>query len=190
VTRARIVRTVAAHAVGLAAWTAAVAGAPAIEALSARWDGTRVRVSYRVLDALTEDGLERIHSGIPVRFRHRIELRMGRGLLLPARELGRTVVDTHVTYDSLTQQYHLRRESRLHRGSEAQPMVDETVTDSREVMEDWMSRLADVPLEPADRRSWDVARVRVDVTLDRRWVLLVFPSTVDASAAMDVEKPR
>jgi hypothetical protein len=188
VTRARIASKLVALGAGAALWTAALAATPAIDGLLARWDGPRIRVSYRVLGGLTADGLERIHSGIPVRFRHRIELRAGRGLLLPARELGRTVVETLVEYDSLTQQYRLRRESRLHRGS-AEPIVDETVTDSRAVMEEWMSQLADVPLEPVVQRSWDEARVRVDVTLDRRWVLLVFPSTVDASDAVDIEPP-
>ncbi len=192
-TRSGIVGLGLAFALASLAGTAAAANPPRIDEPAARWDGTRVHVSYRVSGALTDERLERIHSGIPLRFQHRVELRAPRGPLLPARELGRTVVETHVEYESLTQQYRLRREFRLHEASgavAAEPLVDEMVTDSREAMEDWMTRLGDVPLEPSSSRPWSAARVRIEVTLDRRWVLFVIPSTVHASGTVEIERPH
>jgi len=176
--------------VGSLAWTVVVAGPPVVESLVARWDGVRVHVSYRVSGGLTDEAIERIHSGIPVLIRHRIELRARRGFLRIARELGRTVIATHVEYDSLTQQYRLLREARVHRPSGAgrhEPVVEETVTDSLEDMHAWMTRITDVAVEPIAARPWAAARVRVDVTLDRRWVWFVFPSTVEVSDTVEVE---
>ena len=188
-TRGRIARLGSAAAAGALAWSTALAG-PQIESLSARWDGAEARVSYRVIGGLTDATLERIHSGIPVRFRHRIELRARRAVpIWPSRELGQTTVETQVEYDSLTQQYRLRRDTRLRDKGLSEPIVSEAVTDSRDEMEAWMTQLADVRVTPTGGRASGTLRVRVDVTLDRRWILLVFPSTVDASASAGLVVP-
>ena len=172
---------------GALAWSAAIADGPRVDSLSARWDGAEARVSYRVTGGLTDAVLERIHSGIPVRFRHRIELRSRRSVpIWPSHELGRTTVETRVEYDSLTQQYRLRRDTRVRGTDRSEPIVSESVTDSRAEMETWMTQIADVRVAPSEGRASGTLRVRVDVTLDRRWVLLVFPSTVDASATAGV----
>ena len=184
------VRIGIAAAVGVLAWSLASADGPQVAALSARWDGTAALVSYHVTGGLTEDARDRIHSGIPVRFRHRIELRARRAVpIWPSHEVGQTTVDTQVEYDSLTQQYRLRRNTRVRGDERPEPITEEAVTDSPDEMEAWMTQLVDVRVPPSGGRAAGALRVRVDVTLDRRWVLLVFPSTVDASATIGIEVP-
>jgi uncharacterized protein DUF4390 len=168
----------------------ALADGPRIEGLSADWDGAAARVSYRVVEGLSETMLERIHSGISVRFRHRIELRQKRAVpIWFSRELGQTTVETQVDYDSLTQQYRLRRSTRRRGDGSSEPTAEERLTDSTAEMEAWMTRLVDVRVTPAGGQATGALRVRVDVTLDRRWVLLVFPSTVDAQATIGLVVP-
>jgi Domain of unknown function (DUF4390) len=179
-----------AAAIGMLAWSVASADGPQIESLAARWDGTAALVTYRVTGGLTDDARERIQSGIPVRFRHRIELRSRRAMpIWPSRELGQTTVETQVDYDSLTQQYRLRRDIRVRGAERPEPITEEAVTDSAEEMEAWMTQLVDVRVPPSSGNASGTLRVRVDVTLDRRWVLLVFPSTVDASATTGIVVP-
>lgn len=185
--RARIAIALAA---GALLGSAARADGPRIEALSAEWDGAAARVSYRVAEGLSETMLERIHSGISVRFRHRIELRQKRAVpIWFSHELGQATVETQVDYDSLTQQYRLRRATHVRGDGPTEPVAEETVTDSAAEMEAWMTRLVDVRVPPAAGQATGALRVRVDVTLDRRWVLLVFPSTVDAQATIGLVVP-
>ena len=90
--------------------------------LSARDEDGAVHVSYRLAGALTPEVEERIQSGIPVTFRHRIEISTGRWMpLVPDRVVSRTLMETRVRYDSLTRNYELFRkiEQKARGGSQA-----------------------------------------------------------------------
>ncbi|MCP3978947.1 MAG: DUF4390 domain-containing protein [bacterium] len=161
---------------------------PTIDGLQARLDGDRAIVSYRVVRGMSGDVLERIHSGIAVQFRHRIEILSRRAVpLWPSRSVARTVVETSASYDSLTGRYELTRTTRT---GKADPGAEERhSTDSRQEMVRWMTELHDVPLLDSDGRLATTKRLRlsVDSAVDRRYVMLMFPSTVSASAERPLE---
>ena len=74
---------------------------PEIRDLTCATAEGRVIVSYRLAHAWGERQLERLQAGVPVVFRHDVELRLRRGMLLPDRVPARTVVETRVTFDAL-----------------------------------------------------------------------------------------
>ena len=63
---------------------------PAIDGLNAQLERNRVLVSFRVANGLSDEALEKIHSGIPVTFRHRVELLWRRSFPLPSKSCSRT----------------------------------------------------------------------------------------------------
>jgi len=165
---------------------------PAIDGLEARFEGERLYVSFDVTDAFSEDTLERIQSGIPVSFLHRIDIVRKRVMLWPAKDLARTRVVTEATYDSLTRQYSLlrRTEFKTRRKDDALPPDEQRrTTESQEEMKRWMTELRDVPVyDPSRELPDDGLRLRVESSLGRHFVLLIFPSTIDASAERRLER--
>ena len=169
----------------------AVAGEGDPRVIGLRVEGTAdgVRASYSVENAFSEDVLERIHSGMRVAFRHRIELFAKRAVpLWFPKTLSWTVVETAVEFDGLTKQYHLSRIYRLRRKGKAWEgptrIADEDRdTDSLDVVRVWMSEIDGVPLLPVDSEA-PVSRWRVGVTcsMGRKFVWMMFPVTVTASA--------
>ena len=144
-------------------------------------------VSYRLVDVLPDEILERIHSGIEATFHHRVDLTARRMLpLMPARTLCRSTVSTTATYESLTQQYHLTRTFEYvarGEGGYYHSGEEHYSTSAIEDMEAWMTDIHDMlvpyPFKPAD----DVRRkIRVNVTLGRHFVLFVFPGNYTATA--------
>ena len=78
--------------------------------LDARVQDDELLVSFRLKDAFPDELNERLHAGIAVSFRHRVDMILRRPFfLVPNKLLGRTVVETTVEYDSLTRQYRLYR---------------------------------------------------------------------------------
>jgi len=165
---------------------AADAHKPAIESLEVVSEGDRLLVSYILVDALNDEVLERLHSGIPVAFRYRIEALRQRGWLMPDKELAKVLIEVEASYNSLTRQYSLRRtvEVRAKPKSEAPPpAVSERTTDSQNEMVAWMTAFDAVPVfHPGRPIESENLRVKVDAGLGRRYVWLVFPSTVSVSA--------
>ena len=149
------------------------------------------RISFRVSKALSEDFFDRVHSGITLTFRHKVEL-LGRRIapLLPRKTLGRTLVFTSVSYDSLTRQYELERRTIgkiWPKGHTLPDRVEHGNTTSTEDMQNWMTVLREVPL-PGDPSAKGVRlRVRVRSELGRRFVFLFFPATRSATQEQTLE---
>lgn len=160
---------------------------PIVEDLTTALDGDRVLVSYRVARAFDEELLERILSGIPVEFRHRLEVVDKRRFwLVPDRVVARTILTSQVEFDSMTQSFGLSRsmEQRSHDGSAVPPAVEQRLrTEDVAVVEDWLTALHDIPVDdPARELPAGPLEVRIEVELGRRYVLLIFPATVSADA--------
>jgi hypothetical protein len=160
---------------------------PLIEGLESRVVDDRLLVSFNVTDGMQEETLERIHSGIAVSFKHRVDIVRKRWMSLwPAKDMARTRVVTEATYDSLTRQYSLLRrlEVKSKRKRDAvEPEEERRTTDSLEEMQQWMTQLRDIPVyDPSRTFALKGLRLRVESSLGRRFVLLLFPSTIDAYA--------
>lgn len=160
---------------------------PGVEALSARIEGERAWVTYEVARALDDEVEERIHSGIPVTFRHKVQVLSKRGVpLMPSKVIAQATIETRVEYDSLTRSYDLLRriEHRIRQKKQG-PLTEEQrrLTDSLEVVRAWMTRLDEIPVfDPARELRGRSLRVRVEVNLGRRYILFVFPGTRSVSA--------
>ena len=165
---------------------------PRIDELHARWDQDRALVSFQLSNALTAETLERIHSGIPVTFRYRVDLLAPRGFrMIPPKRLARTLVQTSVEYDALTRRYALLRtlevKSRRKR-DDADPTEQRRSTGSHEEMRVWMTELTDIVLlDPKPQQSREL-RIRVESALGRRYQFLIFPTTVGAAAELMLER--
>jgi len=160
---------------------------PAIEGLTASIENDRARVSYEVVGALDAEVQERIQSGIPVVFRHKVQVLSKRGVpLMPAKVIAQTLIETRVEYDSLTRRYDLLRsiEHKVRQKKQG-PLTEEQrkLTDSAEEMRDWMTRFDEIPVfDPTRELRGRALRVRVEVNLGRRYILFVFPGTRSVSA--------
>lgn len=149
-----------------------------------------VRVSFRVEGAFPVEMLERIHSGIPVTFRHRVELVARRPFpLVPSKVLGSVLVETTAKYDSLTRQYYLSL--RTVRGEqEAEAAVEaSSITSSLSEMQSWMTILREVtlPSPPPQDLARGRLRVRVRAVLGRRFRFFIFPASYAASGERRLE---
>jgi hypothetical protein len=162
---------------------------PSIDGLSVSLDDGRALISFRLTGAINEEREELIHSGIPVIFRHRLDVRAKRAfpvIPVPARLLARTMVETRVEYDSLTGRYDLlRRIDHKTRHKKDKPPTEEKrlITESLEEMRAWMTELSEIAIfDPSRSLSGEKLRVHVEVSLGRRYVLLIFPATISTSA--------
>ena len=148
-------------------------------------------VSFRVDNGITDDTLERIHSGIPVTFRHKIELVARRGFMLPAKVLVRVVIETGVQYDPLTRRYDLLRRIELkgRRKRETPPPREEAQqTLSVDEMRAWMTEFSEVAVfDPFRPIVGERLRVRVSSSVGRRYVWSIFPANLTASAEWMLE---
>lgn len=153
-------------------------GKPRIDELEIDRHGNTLRVSFVVSRGLSDDAIERIHSGVTVTYQHRIEVLARRVVpLWPARLVARLRVETEASYDAITRRYELTR--RLWVGTE-QRGVDHDSTESLEAVRTWMTELDELPeltLPDSPR-----LKLRIESALGRRYVLLVFPARVLASA--------
>jgi hypothetical protein len=159
---------------------------PWIEVQHAQLEDGRVRVDFNVEGVFTEETLEWIHSGIAVKFRHRIEVIGPRRFLLSRRNvLARSVVETRVSYDALTARYELSRVTTLkkpQRKDGPPPYEEASVTDDVEQMYRWMVEGQHVVLyDPKNDLSGDDLRVAIESSIGRDYVLWIFPTsrTVD-----------
>jgi len=165
---------------------------PRIDRLEVQRDDDRIAVSFHVPNALADETLERIHSGLPVEHRHKVELVARRSIpLWPARVLGRVRVDTSAVFDRLTLRFDLTRTVRAGpRDNKKWVVLDEQrhSTASVDEVREWMTRFDALPaleLPAGDRESR--LRVRVESTLDRRFVWYMFPSKLTLSAERKLE---
>jgi hypothetical protein len=166
---------------------------PGIVGLGARMDAERALVSFRVDNALTPEAVERIQSGIQVTFKHRIDVVAPRSFPIPDKTIARTVIRTRTDYDSLTGRYTLIRsiEFKTRNKGAIEPREDRRSTESVEEMRRWMTEFDEIdvydPARPFSLFSGRDLRVRVRSELGRRYLLLIFPSTIDVNADCSLE---
>ena len=167
------------------ALNAASRSKPRIDEGPARLDGERAVVSYRVVNSLSEETMERIQSGIPVSFLHKIEIFEPRGFWLPARETARLHIETRVEYDSLTRRYNLFRTSQVKtekRWHPPPPVEERLETQSDEEMRAWMTVFDEIQIQDPYRPVRGVnLRVRINVSVGRRYVMAIFPAALTAT---------
>jgi hypothetical protein len=147
-----------------------------IRDLQVRNSPTDLFVSFRLYGGFTPEIREQIHSGLPVTFRHYVEIVKHRAAWFDDT-LVKKKISTTVTYDTLTRQYRLTRDVN-------EEMVETTVTDRPEEMELFMSsverqRLCDPSELPGDRRL----ALRVKSRIRRRFVFFFIPWNLETSWA-------
>jgi hypothetical protein len=162
--------------------------APRIENLEVRHAAAAIEVGFAVADALGPETVERLHSGMPLTFRHRAEIIVRRSVpLWPARILAALVVESTVRFDALTRQYTLERRVRTRQRNE--PPRETEVRDRTAEFDAaalWLTTVAPTELfrgaiEPGAR-----LRLRVTSDLERRYVLLLIPSRMSVAAEREL----
>ena len=166
---------------------------PRIEIQRAVLEDGRVSVDFRLEGVLTEEFLEWIHSGIPVKFRHRIELIGPRRFLLSRRNvLARSVVETRVEYDALTARYELSRVTTLKKPQRKKgppPYVEATMTGDPEEMRRWMVEGHRVVLyDPKRELNGDNLRISIESSIGRHYVLWIIPTRQTVSTVGPVSR--
>jgi len=149
-------------------------------------EGGRVSVDFRVEKAFSDEALELVHSGIAVKFRHKIEVLGPRKFLLsPRNVLARSLIETRVSYDALTGRYELSRITTLkkkQRKGAPPPYVEGSVTEDGEEMRRWMTEGRHVVLyDPRRDLNGEGLRVSIESSVDRKYVLWVIPARKSVS---------
>jgi hypothetical protein len=156
-------------------------------------EGGRVSVDYHLEGVFSEETLELVHSGIPVKFRHKIELIGARKFLLsPRNVLARTLIETRVAYDALTGRYELSRVTTLkkpQRKNGPPPYSEGSVTGDREEMRRWMAEGQGVVLyDPKRELDGGDLRVSIESSVGRKFILWVIPARESFSTVGPVER--
>ena len=152
----------------------------------------RITITFDVANVFTEELIEQLQSGIPIKFRHRIDaIAPKRFWLTTANVEARTIVETRVAYDALTERYELSRTT-FHRKPDRKtsppPLEERSFSDDFEVVRRWMTQCSDVVLfDPNKPLSPRVSKVRVESVIGRKYVLWVFPSRVSVQAEVMLE---
>jgi hypothetical protein len=177
--------------VAVPAFAAKQTDKPRIEPLEVHREGRQVVVSFTVQEALSEDTLDRIRSGLPVAHRHRVEVLGRRSVpLWPAKEHGRLRIDTSAIYDSLTRQFELTRTIRTRPRKKSAESVSEQrqTTDSIDEVRRWMTEFDGLPsIDVPPSANVGRLKVRVESTLGRRFVMYLFPARLTVSAERRLE---
>ena len=165
---------------------------PRIDALTVRVVQPRALVSYRIAGGLPEQTLERIHSGLPVTFKHHMQVfAVRRFRLIPDKELARTTIKTTAEYDSLTRQYKLTRRVEYwtrHRKDAPPPEESQRTTESLDELQAWMTEFEDVPVYDPTRQLPDAPLVvKVESIVGQRFALLIFPTVVGVTAEARID---
>jgi len=159
---------------------------PSIELERAVYAAGKVEVDFQLNHAITPETLELIHSGIGVKFRHRIEIRGERRFWLsPRKVLARVVVDSGVEFDALTGRYSLTKITTLrepHPKKAPPPSTENAFTDRTDEMIRWMTGERQVELyDPMGELPAEPMRVSIESSIGLQYVMLFFPArqTVD-----------
>jgi len=155
--------------------------------------GDDLQVSYSLENGFTEELVEKIEAGIPVRFRHRVEVTTRHWLpLWPRGTVASATVETTVTYDSLTHRYELSRiiETSSRGKGKSRPQTEQGSTVLESEARAWMTDVSMFPSLDLSTLPDDVnARVRVESALGRKWIVLV-PTRRLVSADRKLEPGR
>jgi len=164
---------------------------PRIDDLVLSVEQDRLRVSFRLVDGLSDEAMEQIHSGIEITFNHRVDVLARRGVpLWWARVVARARIVTKVTYDPLTRQYAMRRDTEMRRRGKrvGVPTTERRTTELTEEARSWMTEIDEIPpLDLPPDEPHVRLRVRVESAFDRKYVLYLFPSRRTVSAERPVE---
>ena len=172
----------AALVVAGSAGAAAAASRPRVEGLTAVREAARLVVSFRIAGAPLEEDLERLRSGLPVSYRHRVEL-VARRTMWPAKVLSRGTVTSTAVYNSLVRRYSLERIVKIGGRSGPDELTQREETDSAEAVRAWLTEVQALELPgPPDTVDPERLRVKVETAMSRRYVLLLFPSRISVSA--------
>jgi len=167
---------------------AADPGRPAIAEIRTELSDGVLTASFRLVDSLDAETLERIHSGIPVTFKHRLDLVGARRYWLGSRKLyGRVRVETRVEYDPLLKRYTLWRrvETGDHEGGQA---PEERLTAEESRMRSFLTVVEALALtEPGTELPVGKLKLRIHSNLGRRYVMMIFPASVSISAERQFE---
>jgi len=163
------------------------ASAPTIVNMEARRVEGRAVIQFELEGVVDEEMLEQIHSGIAVKFRHRVELiAPKRFLLSPRNVVARSVIETRVAYDALTERYELKRRTELkkpQRKGAAPPYEEISSTSDIEAVLQWMTRCSDVVLFDSEKPLPEIElRVRIESSIGRKFVLWLFPARIAVRA--------
>ena len=157
-----------------------------IDGLKVHRDAGQALFTFRLADGLTGERLNRLHSGLGLAFKYRLEVLGKRPFpLMPHKLLARMNIHTSVEFDLLTKQYTVQRrleiKSKRKRDAIA-PDEQRLVTGLIDEMESWMTAFEEIPVfDPAQPLAAGRLRVRVNSTLGRRYALLIFPTTIKAA---------
>jgi len=166
---------------------------PRVTNLQVERAGDKLLVSYSLEDVVTEEMTENIAAGIPLRFRHRVEVTTRHWLpLWPRGTVASATVETTLVYDSLTHLYGLSRviEASSRGKGKSQPETQEASTVLESEARAWMTQVQEFPLLDLSTLPADVtARVRVESALGRKWIVLV-PTRRIVAADQKLEPTR
>ncbi len=158
----------------------------AVEILSARRVGNVAVADYDFRDFLDDEALERIASGSPWSFKHRVEVVAPRRWMLVRRKvLAAALIETSVEFDPLTRRYALERRVRL------KGLADEGIG-SRKIAKEtgslpealsWLSAFRGIEVyHPAVAFPDEPLTLRVEASFGRRFVAWLIPVSISAAA--------
>jgi len=166
-------------------------GPPRLEVSEARRSGDHAAVSFRLANVLGAEALEQMRSGVPVVFRHRVEVLARRSAApWPSKRHASMHIVTSAVFDSLTQRYELSRTIDLgnRHGLDSSPLEERSQTDSIERMRVWMTEFDQLPVLQLPETTRDSQlRVRVRSTLGRHYIFFLFPARISVSAERGLE---
>lgn len=147
--------------------------APGVVVDELRLTDGATEVRYHLTGAFDEETIERLHSGLEISFRHRVELLAPRRWVL-FRMLGRRVaaeasLETRVSYDAVTESYALLRE----RAGEP----ERRATDSFDEVRAFMTRPEPIELRhDLGAAARDRLLVNIEVVVGRRYLAWLIPA--------------
>ena len=170
---------------------------PAIGDIATEFREGRLFVAFRLENCLPEETVERIHSGIPVTFRHKLELLGPRSFPLATRRTeARTIVESRVEYDALIKRYTLERTVQIRSKATKQapePSRVQRVTASELEMRVFMTEIGVVPLyDPSRGRPAGRLKLKISSSIGRHYVMMIFPGhlTVSAERILEIDGSR
>lgn len=164
-------------------------GKPAIDDIRTDVRDGALEASFRLVNGLDEETLERIHSGIPVTYKHRLELLGRRPFWLSSRRVeGRARIEMRVEYDPLVKRYTLWRRVAGDDDDRLPSTPEERVTSSEQEMRDFLTAIGPVRLvEPGRAMPPGRFKLKINSNLGRRYVMMIFPGSYTVSAERQIE---
>lgn len=146
---------------------------PQVVEISTRSEGGGLVLSFGLEHVFNGSVRERIDSGIPVVFKHRVQVVAPRRLWLD-RIVARAQLETRVRYDSLTRRYELSRTVRPGlRATALAGLEHHRSTDSFDEAREFMTRIDGIPRLDIEAFEGQSLKVEIETVLGRRWYLLL-----------------